>query len=555
MGLPVSITEAGGEVTTIGWDRFDRLTGIQSSRPGVGYGYDAIDRRETLKIDDRVVARYAYDDDNTLRRIEQGDDVVEVEERDATGRPQTVRLPGGWSRVTRYDAAGQVLGLTYRHGGADKGTLTYTYDVADRVASVEGSLARVDLPAPRTGLQYDAANRLTSAGGHSLTYDDDGNLVGQGNTAYYWNNRGSAHRRRPTRVLRVLPVRRVRPPGGTHRRSHRNHHRQRRCRPGPGTLRRAHHGPDGLHGTDEWFSRRDAAGQRTYLTDLTGSTVALGDSAGALRAEYAYDPHGVQTRTGEATTNRFTWTGRERDDFGLSYHRARYYDPELQRFISEDPIGPAGGLNLYAYAGNSPTNATDPSGNNPLLVGCLVGGFSDGALDFLGQRLSGRKVDWGWGGVGGSAALGCASGLAGAVFSRLGKGAKAAGCMSNSFAPDTQVLMADGSRRRIADVRPGDRVLAVPENDPDATPTAATVTTSIAGTGDKDLVDISVAGGKPITATAGHPFWLSREHRWAEAGDLETGDLLRTSSGTYVQVTAVSDRSRRTTVHNLTVAA
>ncbi|GID93187.1 hypothetical protein Adi01nite_25990 [Amorphoplanes digitatis] len=553
VGRPVSITEAGGEVTTIGWDRFDRLTGIQSSRPGVGYGYDAIDRRETLKIDDRVVARYAYDDDNTLRRIEQGDDVVEVEERDATGRPQTVRLPGGWSRVTRYDAAGQVLGLTYRHGGADKGTLTYTYDVAGRVASVEGSLARVDLPAPRTGLQYDAANRLTSAGGHSLTYDDDGNLVGQGNTAYYWNNRG-----------RLTGV--GRPESSESYRYDAFGRRAERTVGATGTTT-VSDGADPVQersgarttdlmagGTDEWFSRRDAAGQRTYLTDLTGSTVALGDSAGALRAEYAYDPHGVQTRTGEATTNRFTWTGRERDDFGLSYHRARYYDPELQRFISEDPIGPAGGLNLYAYAGNSPTNATDPSGNNPLLVGCLVGGFSDGALDFLGQRLSGRKVDWGWGGVGGSAALGCASGLAGAVFSRLGKGAKAAGCMSNSFAPDTQVLMADGSRRRIADVRPGDRVLAVPENDPDATPTAATVTTSIAGTGDKDLVDISVAGGKPITATAGHPFWLSREHRWAEAGDLETGDLLRTSSGTYVQVTAVSDRSRRTTVHNLTVA-
>ncbi|MET8153162.1 RHS repeat-associated core domain-containing protein [Actinoplanes sp. NPDC049668] len=553
VGRPVTITEAGGEVTTLGWDRFDRLTGIQSSRPSVAYGYDPVDRRETLKVDGRIVTRYAYDDDDTLRRIEQGDDVVEVEERDATGRPKTVRLPGGWSRVTRYDAAGQVLGLTYRHGGADKGTLTYTYDAAGRVTAVEGSLARIDLPAARTGLQYDAANRLTSAGGHSLTYDDDGNLVGHGNTAYHWNNRGQltgvgrpesaelytydAFGRRAERIVGAAGTTTV--SDGTDPVQERSGARTTDLLAG---------------GTDEWFSRRDAGGLRTYLTDLTGSTVALGDPAGALRTEYAYDPHGVQTRTGEATTNRFSWTGRERDDFGLSYHRARYYDPELQRFISEDPIGQAGGLNLYAYAGNSPTNATDPSGNNPLLVGCLVGGFSDGLLDFAGQRLSGRKVDWGWGGVGGAAALGCATGMAGAVFARLGKGAKAAGCMSNSFAPDTQVLMADGSRRRIADVRPGDRVLAAPDNDPDATPVAATVTTSIAGTGDKDLVDISVAGGKPITATAGHPFWLPREHRWAEAGDLADGDLLRTSSGTYVQVTAVSDRSRHTTVHNLTVA-
>jgi RHS repeat-associated protein len=50
---------------------------------------------------------------------------------------------------------------------------------------------------------------------------------------------------------------------------------------------------------------------------------------------------------------------------GLYYMRARYYDPELGRFLSEDPIGIAGGLNLYAYAGNDPVNASDPAGLDP----------------------------------------------------------------------------------------------------------------------------------------------------------------------------------------------
>ena len=47
---------------------------------------------------------------------------------------------------------------------------------------------------------------------------------------------------------------------------------------------------------------------------------------------------------------------------GLYYVRARWYDPHLGRFVSEDPIGLAGGLNVYAYVGNSPLNGTDPSG-------------------------------------------------------------------------------------------------------------------------------------------------------------------------------------------------
>ena len=70
---------------------------------------------------------------------------------------------------------------------------------------------------------------------------------------------------------------------------------------------------------------------------------------------------------GNATGNlatRFRFTGREYDDFtGLHYYRARWYDSNLGRFISEDPIGFAGGdVNLYGYVGNGPLDGTDPSG-------------------------------------------------------------------------------------------------------------------------------------------------------------------------------------------------
>ena len=44
------------------------------------------------------------------------------------------------------------------------------------------------------------------------------------------------------------------------------------------------------------------------------------------------------------------------------YYRARWFDPQVGRFISEDPIGLAGGINQFGYVGNNPQNATDPSG-------------------------------------------------------------------------------------------------------------------------------------------------------------------------------------------------
>ncbi|MBK8812778.1 MAG: RHS repeat-associated core domain-containing protein [Acidobacteria bacterium] len=64
------------------------------------------------------------------------------------------------------------------------------------------------------------------------------------------------------------------------------------------------------------------------------------------------------------TVLSFGKTCREYDDFtGLHYYRARWYDGNLGPFISEDPIGFAGGdFNLYGYVGNGPLNRTDPSG-------------------------------------------------------------------------------------------------------------------------------------------------------------------------------------------------
>lgn len=68
------------------------------------------------------------------------------------------------------------------------------------------------------------------------------------------------------------------------------------------------------------------------------------------------EPFGKTAVSGAASANPLQYTGRESDGTGLYYYRARYYSPTFQRFISEDPLGFAGGdVNLYAYVGNSPT--------------------------------------------------------------------------------------------------------------------------------------------------------------------------------------------------------
>ena len=114
---------------------------------------------------------------------------------------------------------------------------------------------------------------------------------------------------------------------------------------------------------DEPLARIEANGTvRYYQTDALGSVIALTDQTGKVKTQYTYDPFGNATITGEQTDNPFQYTGRENDGTGLYYYRARYYSSELQRFISEDPIGLKGGMNRYAYTLNNPVNDKDPLG-------------------------------------------------------------------------------------------------------------------------------------------------------------------------------------------------
>ena len=136
-------------------------------------------------------------------------------------------------------------------------------------------------------------------------------------------------------------------------------------------------------GLDEIYAQINSSGTTSYVRDGLNSTVALTNSSAATTANYSYSPYGDSASTGTASTP-LQYTGREDDGAtGLYFYRARYYSPQLGRFISEDPIGLAGGTNYYAYALGDPVVNNDPNGEFvPLIVilpviGGLVGGISD----------------------------------------------------------------------------------------------------------------------------------------------------------------------------------
>jgi RHS repeat-associated protein len=102
-----------------------------------------------------------------------------------------------------------------------------------------------------------------------------------------------------------------------------------------------------------------------FHQDGLGSVVAVSDQTGTATGTQRFDAWGnILASTG--TIPQYGYTGREPDETGLVYYRARYYDPTIGRFTQRDPIGLQGGINQYAYVGGNPVNFADPFGERPL---------------------------------------------------------------------------------------------------------------------------------------------------------------------------------------------
>jgi RHS repeat-associated protein len=260
-----------------------------------------------------------------------------------------------------YDGLYQLTDATLTQtGGSPPPPVNYAYDY-----DLAGNRTS-DGPPPVTSI-YNNRNELTSRDGIAVTSDLNGNITGDGTRTFEWDAEN-----RLTRVLVSgsevarfvydgLGRRAQKIAGGVTHDYISDEERLVEERVSGGPVLRFIDGP----GVDQHLGRYVVGGSLTcFLTDHLGSVYRETNCSGSVTLDREYDLYGKPLAGG--TTGGYAYTGREWDaETGLYYYRARYYDPKLGRFISEDPLGFELAPNLYSYAWNSPSKFTDPTGKVP----------------------------------------------------------------------------------------------------------------------------------------------------------------------------------------------
>lgn len=360
-----SFTAPDGGTNSYAYDTLNRLTDLTNSWAGhFGMAYDGLNRRTQLTKPNGVTTGYTYDPLSRLLSVVHNgaSDGATYGYDNAGNRTSKQNLALGVTENYSYD---ELYQLTQALKGGPTGE-SYTYDaVGNRLSSSTSAL-----------LTYNTSNQLTVTGSASYVYDLNGNLTSkteaQAATTYNWDyeDRLQSATLPSSGQGSAIVSFKYDPLGRRIQKSSPN-----------GTTVYAYDGANTVAeyssagqivakyaqgvGIDEPLAMQRGGTVAYYNADALGSLTSLEDSAGNGLAAYSYDSFGATTAN-EIIFNPFRYTGREWDqEIGLYYYRARYYDPEVGRFISEDPIDFASDVNFYRYVSNRPADLIDPSGKKP----------------------------------------------------------------------------------------------------------------------------------------------------------------------------------------------
>ena len=401
----LTVNDSHGTITRT----YDALNRVSSYTDTYGkvirYEYDAVGNLSKIIYPDNTAVTYAYDANHNLVRVTDWANRVTAYTYDANNRVVGVTKPDGSVTTTVYDnkqrvtstvertATGAVItGFEYTYDDlsriieekvlANSTKMCYTYDNLSRVTErtikklSDNSVVSTETfsydaagnvtSAPDSSFQYDTNNRLISFNGNTVSYDLDGNMLSNGTLTCTYDSANrlvSAGGHTYTYNAEDVRIRNLCSDEDTTYTYNTNaKFSMLLMKTTDGVVTKYVYGK-GLIGEEVNNTFK------TYHFDCRGSTIAITDASGNITDTFAYDTYGkLLTRTGTNTVI-FGYNGRDgvvTDDNGLIYMRARYYSPDMKRFINADVIAGAISnaitLNRFAYANGNPVSFVDPFG-------------------------------------------------------------------------------------------------------------------------------------------------------------------------------------------------
>jgi RHS repeat-associated protein len=376
-----TVTDWANRITTYSYDKSGNL--IKTVRPDgsiLTEGYDAARRLTSMKDTDKsgnIINSYTYEyngNGQITKEVSSNGQITSTMTYDALGRVMSRSDADSTGKATAsytysYDAAGNITS-----GGG-----TMTYDKKNRLITYNGSAISYDddgnmtngiIKGSSTNFVYDSGNRLTQAGGAIYAYDALNNRISQ-----------TVNSKKTTYVYDGISS----------------------------DLNRLLVSTDSTGNSTYYvygiglLGEESSSSYLVYHYDLRGSTTAITNMQQVVTDRYTYGAYGeLLTHTGTAATS-FLYNGRDgvmSDSNGLYYMRARYYSPELKRFINADTlkgsVSNGETLNNYAYANGNPISMVDPFGRCADMASDVGHSVLDtlGLIPFLGAVPDTANAVW-----------------------------------------------------------------------------------------------------------------------------------------------------------------
>ena len=391
-GNVLTVTDENGTITRE-YDCMDHVTKYTDFRGNtIEYSYDQIGNLVAITYPGGRIVHYAYYKTGQIKTVTDWEDRLTSYEYDGNGRLVKTTRPEGSIEERTYDAVGRLVTIVDKNGENVINQTVYSYDESDNVTGVTMSDGTSIDGLTSAEMKYNAANQLIEYNGETVEYDADGNmtygplngemvtfvydcrnrLVSAGGISYEYdaeNNRIS-QTENDVKTSYVVDI-------------------------SSNALSRILLMTKGYDTTYFVYGAGLIAQENgdeylTYHFNNIGNTQAITDGTGEIVESYDYGPYG-ELLSGSECGIIFLYNGQlgvVTDNNGLYYMRARYYNPEIKRFINQDvltgSITDSPTLNRYAYVNGNPISLNDPFGLSPFL-NWLSNITGHDVLDFLGM--------------------------------------------------------------------------------------------------------------------------------------------------------------------------